>query len=90
MAMTLNDLLWRRLRIGFGPGQGVKMAPKIARFLGERGHWDEARIASEVEAYTKRIAQLNAEFKKINLVDNVQLSGLCCRVCTAHQPLEPA
>ena len=63
MAMTLDDLLWRRLRIGFGPGQGLDVAPKIALILGERGHWNEARIASEVEAYTQRIAQLNAEFQ---------------------------
>ena len=64
MAMGLDDLLWRRLRIGFGPGQGVELAPKIARFLGEKGHWDETKIAAEVEAYTQRIAQLNAEFKQ--------------------------
>ena len=64
MAMSLDDLLWRRLRIGFTPGQGVDLAPKIARFLGEKGHWNEVRIASEVEAYTQRVAQLSAEFKK--------------------------
>ena len=63
MAMTLDDLLWRRLRIGFKRGQGIDLAPKIARFLGERGYWNEARIASQIEAYTQRIAQLNAEFK---------------------------
>ena len=62
MAMTLDDLLWRRLRIGFKRGQGIDLAPKIARFLGESGYWNEARIASEIEAYTQRIAQLNAEF----------------------------
>ena len=63
MAMTLDDLLWRRLRIGFTPGQGVDLAPKVARFLGERGLWEDARIASEVEAYTRRIVQLNAAFR---------------------------
>ena len=62
MAMTLDDLLWRRLRIGFKRGQGIDLAPKIARFLGERGYWNEARIASQIEVYTQRIAQLNAEF----------------------------
>ena len=62
MAMTLDDLLWRRLRIGFKRGQGIDLAPKIARFLGETGYWNEARIASQIEAYTQRIAQLNAEF----------------------------
>ncbi|MDE0299043.1 MAG: glycerol-3-phosphate dehydrogenase/oxidase [Candidatus Poribacteria bacterium] len=63
MAMTLDDLLWRRLRIGFTPGQGVDLAPKIARLLGEKGHWNESKIASEVEAYTKRISRLNAAFR---------------------------
>ena len=62
--MTLDDLLWRRLRIGFGPGQGVDLAPKIARFLGDKGGWDETKITAEIESYTQRIAQLNAEFKK--------------------------
>ena len=64
MTMTLDDLLWRRLRIGFGSGQGLDVAPKIARFLGERGHWDETTITAEVESYTQRIAQLNAEFRQ--------------------------
>lgn len=63
MALTLDDLLWRRMRIGFTSGQGVNLAPKIARFLGERGHWNEERITSEIKAYTQRIAQLNTEFK---------------------------
>ncbi len=63
MAMTLDDLLWRRLRIGFGSGQGLDVAPKIARFLGERGHWDETKITAEVESYSQRIAQLNAELR---------------------------
>ena len=67
MAMTLDDLLWRRLRIGFKRGQGIDLAPKIARFLGESGYWNEARIASEIEAYTQRIAQLNAEFTESKL-----------------------
>ena len=64
MAMTLDDLLWRRLRIGFGPGQGLDVAPKIARFLGKRGHWDETKITAEVESYTQRISQLNEEFRQ--------------------------
>jgi glycerol-3-phosphate dehydrogenase len=64
MAMTLDDLLWRRMRVGLTAGQGVDIAPKIARFLAERGHWNEARITAEVAAYTQRILWLNAEFKE--------------------------
>ena len=63
MAMTLDDLLWRRLRIGLTAGQGVEAAPKIAQFLVESGHWDKARLAAEVNAYTRHIQQLNAELK---------------------------
>ena len=34
MAITLEDLLWRRTRIGWTPGQGVDIAPKITQFFG--------------------------------------------------------
>lgn len=63
MAMTLDDLLWRRLRIGLTAGQGVESAPKIAQFLVESGHWDKARLTAEVNAYTRHIQELNAELK---------------------------
>lgn len=63
MAMTLDDLLWRRMRIGLTAGQGVESAPKIAQFLVESGHWDEARLTAEVNAYTRHIQELNAELK---------------------------
>ncbi len=64
MAMTLDDLLWRRMRIGLTAGQGVDVAPKIAQFLVERGHWDKARVAAEVNAYRQHILELNAELKE--------------------------
>ena len=75
MAMTLDDLLWRRLRIGFTPGQGVDLAPKIARFLGERGHWNEERIASEVKSYTRahRPTERRIQEKSIRVDSDVQL-----------------
>ena len=63
MAMTLDDLLWRRMRIGLTAGQGVDIAPKIAQFLVESGYWDKARLAAEVNAYTQHILDLNAELK---------------------------
>ncbi len=64
MAMTLDDLLWRRMRIGLTAGQGIDVAPKIAQFLVERGHWDETRGAAEVDGYTQHILELNAELKE--------------------------
>ena len=60
MAMTLDDLLWRRTRIGWTPGQGLDIAPQIAQFLSEKNGWDQARIIAEVEAYREHIRWLNA------------------------------
>ena len=59
MAITLDDLLWRRTRIGWAPGQGLDIAPQIAQFLSEKNNWDQARITAEVEAYRQRIRWLN-------------------------------
>ena len=59
MAITLEDVLWRRTRIGWTPGQGVDIAPQIAQFLGEKNNWNDTRIAAEVGAYRERIRWLN-------------------------------
>ena len=59
MAMTLDDILWRRTRIGWTPGQGLDIAPQIAQFLGEKNNWDQARITAEVETYREHIRWLN-------------------------------
>ena len=59
MAITLEDILWRRTRIGWTPGQGVDIAPQVAQFLGEKNNWDDTRIAAEVKAYSERIEWLN-------------------------------
>lgn len=59
MAITLEDLLWRRTRIGWTPGQGVDIAPQVAQFLGAKNGWSGTRIAAEVQAYNERIAWLN-------------------------------
>ena len=60
MAITLEDLLWRRTRIGWTLGQGVDIAPKIAQFLGKKNNWSHTKIAAEVEAYRERIRWLNS------------------------------
>lgn len=59
MAITLDDLLWRRTRIGWTPGQGLDIAPQIAQFLSEKNNWDQARITAEVAAYREHIQWLN-------------------------------
>ena len=60
MAMTLDDLLWRRTRIGWTRGQGLDIAPQIAQFLSEKNGWDHARSIAEVEAYREHIRWLNS------------------------------
>ena len=59
MAITLDDLLWRRTRIGWTPGQGLDIANQIAQFLSQKNNWDPARITAEVEAYREHIRWLN-------------------------------
>ena len=59
MAITLEDLLWRRTRIGWTQGQGLDIALQIAQFLGERNNWNQERITAEVERYRERIQWLN-------------------------------
>ena len=60
MAMTLDDLLWRRTRIGWTRGQGLDIAPQIAQFLSEKNGWNQARVIAEVEAYREHIRWLNS------------------------------
>ena len=60
MAMTLDDLLWRRTRIGWTRGQGLDIAPQIAQFLSEKNGWSPAKVIAEVEAYREHIRWLNA------------------------------
>ena len=60
MTITLDDLLWRRTRIGWTRGQGLDIAPQIAQFIGERNNWDRERITAEIEAYRERIQWLNS------------------------------
>ena len=59
MTMTLDDLLWRRTRIGWTLGQGLDIAPEIAQFLSQKNGWDPARVVAEVEAYREHIQWLN-------------------------------
>ncbi len=59
MAMTLEDLLWRRTRIGWTQGQGFDIAPQIAQFLVESNDWDQTRAKVEVQKYKDRIQWLN-------------------------------
>ncbi|MYG00150.1 glycerol-3-phosphate dehydrogenase/oxidase [Candidatus Poribacteria bacterium] len=60
MAITLDDILWRRTRIGWTRGQGLDLAQQIAQFIGERHEWNQSRISAEIDKYKRRIHWLNA------------------------------
>ena len=59
MAMTLTDILWRRTRIGWTPGQGLDIAIEIAQFLGKKNNWNHTKITAEVERYQEHVRWLN-------------------------------
>ncbi|GAB2733502.1 glycerol-3-phosphate dehydrogenase/oxidase [Salinifilum aidingensis] len=55
-ALHLEDVLTRRTRISIEyPHRGVDSAEPVARLMAETLGWDDARIAREVEVYTKRV-----------------------------------
>jgi len=60
MAITIDDILWRRTRIGWTRGQGLDIVPQIAQFIGEKHNWDQSRITAEIDKYKRRIHWLNA------------------------------
>lgn len=60
MAITLDDIIWRRTRIGWTRGQGLDLAQQIAHFIGERHEWNQSRISAEIDKYKRHIHWLNA------------------------------
>jgi glycerol-3-phosphate dehydrogenase len=52
MAMRLADVLMRRLRLhSEAPADATRIAPAVARLMGQLLSWDEARETAEVAAY---------------------------------------
>ena len=50
-AVTLTDVLARRVLLAFEPGHGLDVVGELAAMVGERLGWDEHRRAHEVEGY---------------------------------------
>ena len=50
-AVTLTDVLARRVLVAFEPGHGLEVVGDLAAVVGERLGWDEHRRAAEVEGY---------------------------------------
>ena len=60
MVMTLDDMLSRRIRLGFvDQQQCLQSAPKVASLIGALGYWDGPRSAREVDQFQRGLlAQL--------------------------------
>lgn len=59
MAISLDDLLWRRTRIGWTQGQGLDIAENLADFLGETNNWSEMKKVEEIAKYRQHLDWLN-------------------------------
>ncbi len=56
MAVTLSDLLWRRLQIGHSICQGLDAAQTAAQRMGECLGWDDAEVKRQMERYRAEVA----------------------------------
>jgi glycerol-3-phosphate dehydrogenase len=57
-AVTLADVLARRLLLAFEPGHALASVERAAALLGERLGWDEARRKEEIEGYRRWLDHL--------------------------------
>jgi glycerol-3-phosphate dehydrogenase len=55
MALTLSDVLLRRLGVGLGPCRGLDCAPLVAAEMARLLEWTPARVQAEVAAYEAQI-----------------------------------
>lgn len=56
LAVSLEDILSRRIRLGFvHQAQCLDAAPRASRLLQNLGHWDTVRGAAEVKAISKNL-----------------------------------
>lgn len=54
-AVTLGDLLWRRLEVAWTPCQGLDCAETAARVMADALGWDAAGIRRQVETYRAEV-----------------------------------
>lgn len=54
-AVTLSDLLWRRLGIAWAPCQGLDCAEPAARVMADFAGWDAVGIHRQVETYRAEV-----------------------------------
>jgi glycerol-3-phosphate dehydrogenase len=58
MAVTLGDVLFRRMRVGFGACRGIDCAEATAAAMARVTGWSAARTAEEVAAYAQEARRL--------------------------------
>jgi len=56
-AVTLADLVHRRLMLGFGPDLGRRAAEAVATVCHERLGWDEGRVSRELVEFDRETAE---------------------------------
>ena len=59
MAISLDDLLWRRTRIGWTQGQGLDVVEQITDFLRMTENWNQTRKLDEIKRYKQHLDWLN-------------------------------
>lgn len=62
MAMTLGDLLWRRLEVGWSVCQGLDMADSAAALMADLLGWSETERLRQADLYRAEVAS-NHRFK---------------------------
>ncbi len=77
LAVTLRDLLFRRLSAGTGPCQGRDCARLAAEVMGRYARWDQARQEREVAAY----------LAEADLAQQYKAAGGCADTGAAARPL---
>lgn len=58
LAVTLTDVLARRVLLAFEPGHGLESVDEAARVLGDHLGWDDARRVAEVAGYRSWLERL--------------------------------
>lgn len=56
-AVSLSDLFWRRLEVGWASCQGLDCAETAARLMAERFGWEVGEVARQVERYRTEVGE---------------------------------
>jgi len=57
-AITLGDVLLRRITLGLGPCQGLHCLDEVARIVGEALGWSDTERRDQAAAYVQELAPM--------------------------------